>query len=189
MKNILKFLILLISQTLFSQQFNNHNILYSKKVDSVIVSTVHYQDKTTELPIKYIKDTISGLEYPIYESAKDTIFILNKKKITNIEILSLNKILKSSKSYVKNIPLTEVFDIQIDFYIKDRIIQTITISSYTKKIVIKKKYCKTYTNSDGQKIDPCFFRGKISKKAKNYVEKLLKKNKLWKKEQTFFEDL
>jgi hypothetical protein len=189
MKNLFKFLILLLSHTIFSQQFKNHRILYTNKVDSVIISTVHYQDKTTELPIKYLKDTISGLEYPVYESAKDTMFILKSKNLTKNETLSLNKILKSSKSYVRNIPLMEIYDIQIDFYKTDKIIQTVSISSYTKKIVIKNKGCETYIDNDGQEIDPCIFRGKISKKTKIYIEKLLKNKKLWSKEHFFFEDL
>ncbi len=192
MTNIFKFLILLFSQTFFSQQFKNHRILYTDKVDSIVVSTVHYQDKTTILPeelMVYIKDPISGLEYPVNDEAKDTIFMLKQKRLTIKETLTLNNILKSQKSYTNGIPLLEVYDIQFDYYLKDSIIQSITISSYTKKIVIKRKGCKTYTDNDGNEIDPCFFRGKITKKVKFYIEKLLKKKKLWSKEQFFFEDL
>ena len=183
-----------ILQTVFSQQFNT---LSGKDIDSITISTIHYQDKTTDLPLAKdfhpaIKDTItSKWSLPYYEvhKTKDTIFIIEQKKLTSKEIMSLNKILKSHKSYIIDTPLMEHYDIQIDYYKKNSVMQSITISSYTKKIVINRKGCKIYIDNDEQEIDSYFFRGKISKKAKFYIVKLLKAKKLWRKEQNFFEDL
>jgi hypothetical protein len=190
-------LFLLSTYVVFGQQFKNNRILHTIKVDSVMVSTVHFQDKTTELPLAEnfhpsTKDSINSeqsLPFHDENKTKDTIYLLKSKKLTLNEILVLNKIFSSSKSYVKDTPLIWHYDIQFDYFKNDSIIQTITISSYTKKIVIKKKGCKTYLDNDGQEIDPCFFMGKISKKTKTYIVRLLKNKKLWRKEQFFFEDL
>lgn len=81
------------------------------------------------------------------------------------------------------------YDIKMEYYKHNYIIQTITISSYTKKIIIKKKGCKVFIDENKQEIDPCFFIGKVSEKLKNHITTLLKKKKIWNKEHNFFEDL
>lgn len=86
--NILLFL--LFSSVISGQQFSNPNILSTEKVDSVVISSVHYADKITELPTRYEKDSVSGMEYPVYEKVKNSQDISKKKKLSTREILSLN---------------------------------------------------------------------------------------------------
>lgn len=175
--------LLFIFQTAVCQQFNNFNFLI-KNADKITISTISFVDKTTATP-SYRMDSISKLPYPVDENTKETITNTGTATLTHQEHPVL---LKKLETIGMGHALPYQYDIQFDFYLRNKIVQTITISSYTKNLVIKTKGCKTYVDKDGQETDPCFFQGMVSDKLKKYVVSLLKSKKLWNKEQQFFED-
>ncbi|MDG4655141.1 hypothetical protein, partial [Chryseobacterium arthrosphaerae] len=116
-----------------------------------------------------------------------------KESITKTGFANLNK--EESKKLISLLKepslghaLPYQYDIQIDFYKKNKIVQTATISSETKNLVIKKAGCRTHIDENGQEIDPCFFSGMVPENLKKYIVSLLKSKKLWNKEQQFMED-
>lgn len=184
LKTILGILLPLFFQSIFCQQFNNFDF-FVKSADKIKLSTISYRDQTTEMP-KYAQDSITKLYYPIEQDVVESITKNGSKYLKKAEIIKTISLLKIPKL---GHALPYQYDIQLDFYKKEEIIQTITISSYTKNLVIKKNGCKTYIDENDQEIDPCFFQGMVSNEFKKYIVGLLKKKKLWNKEQQFLEDL
>jgi len=175
--------ILIIFNTLVScQNVKNHNLI--KDADKIIISTVLFKDKTTE-PQLLKKDSATKLYYPIEADVKEKITKTGSADLKKEESKKLISLLKEPSL---NHSLPYQYDIQIDFYKKNKIIQIVTISSETKNLVIKKIGCKSQADENGQEIDPCFFRGMVSDSLKKYIVSLLKSKKLWNKEQQFMED-
>jgi hypothetical protein len=81
------------------------------------------------------------------------------------------------------------YDIQFDFYNQGVLMQSATISSYTKNLVIKRFGCKTVLDKENSEIDHCAFYGMVTKKQKKYIIELLIRKKLWNMGDKFFEDL
>ena len=164
------------------QNVKNHNFI--KDADKVTISTIYFKDKTTE-PQLLKKDSTTKLYYPIEVEIKESI---TKTGFANLSKEESKKLISLLNEPSLGHALPYQYDIQIDFYQKNKIVQTATISSETKNLVIKKNGCKTYIDKDGQEIDPCFFRGMVSNNLKKYIVSLLKNKKLWNKEQQFVED-
>lgn len=171
-KQLLNILLLLFFQSIFCQQFNNFDF-FVKSADKIKLSTISFRDKTTEIP-KYAQDSITKLYYPIEQDVAESITETGSKNLKKREIIKIISLLKIPKL---GHALPYQYDIQLDFYKKEEIIQTVTISSYTKNLVIKKNGCKTYIDENGQEIDPCFFQGMVSNELKKYIVGLLKKEK------------
>ena len=58
-------------------------------MDSLILSTVSYYDRTIVTPtknIKIIKDSITGMEYESETGKRDTIYITKHKKLNSIYV-------------------------------------------------------------------------------------------------------
>lgn len=168
---------------LLSQQFDNPNILI-KDADKIIVSTVYFKDKTTE-PLIYKQDSITKLHYPINENITESITKTGSSTLNTIEQQKMIVLLRNPKL---EHALPYQYDIQLDFYKQDKVVQTITISSETKNLVIKKYGCKSRIDKNGQEIDPCIFKGMVSDELKKYTVSLLKNKKLWNQDQQFLED-
>jgi len=173
----------------YGQKYTAFSYL-DKNVDNVTISTIKFQDKTTYIPtakedsIYRKKDSISGLSYYAGPEIKESISYTEKSKLNKKEITALFQHLQKIEL---GHALPYQYDIQLDFYKKNKIVQTVTISSETKNLVIKKIGCN-YSNKEGQEKNPCFFRGMVSNDLKKYIVNLLKSKKLWNKEQQFMED-
>lgn len=180
---ILTFVFFFLYSSILSQQFDNPNFLV-KDADKIILSTIYFKDKTTEPPA-YKQDSITKLNYPIHEDIQESITKtgsanLNKTEQQKVTVLLSHLKLGHALSYQ--------YDIQLDFYKKNKIIQTITISSETKNLVLKKKGCQPIIDQNGQEIDPCIFKGIVSDDLKKCIVTILKSKKLWNKDQQFLED-
>lgn len=184
-RNILcTFIFVCFSSYVFSQQFENYNF-FVQDSDRIMISIISFKDKTTEPPA-YKKDSITKLSYPLNEDVRESITKTGSASLNRTEKQKLIALLRTPKS---GHALPNQYDIQLDFYKENKMVQTVTISSETKNLVVSKKDCKAYADKDGQKIDPCFFQGTVSDELKKYVVALLKKKKLWNKDQQFLEDL
>ncbi|MDN3693786.1 hypothetical protein QWZ06_16545 [Chryseobacterium tructae] len=193
MKNIkilFNIFLLIFINIAYGQKYDTFNYI-EKNVDNITISTINFQDKTTYIPtakedsIYRKKDSISGLSYYADPEIKESISCTGKSKLNKKEtILLFQNLQKIELGHA----LPYQYDIQLDFYKKNKIVQTVTISSETKNLVIKKTGCKTHIDENKQEIDPCFFRGMVSQSLKKYIVSLLKSKKLWNKEQQFMED-
>jgi hypothetical protein len=83
MKRILLIFVILLN-TLMHAQLKN---IYNGKIDSVIIKNFSYQDRETST----VNDEV--------ESTR--VMLLNRKKLTEIQIKKLDELLKSKKSYIK----------------------------------------------------------------------------------------
>ncbi|OBW41246.1 hypothetical protein AB670_02363 [Chryseobacterium sp. MOF25P] len=165
------------------QQFKNQNFT-TKEVDKVVISTVYFKDKTTE-PQILKKDSVTMLYYPSGVEPNESIVKTGSANLNKGEIKKLTSLLQTP---ISGHALPYQYDIQLDFYNKNKIVQTATISSETKNLIVKKIGCKTKIDENEQEIVPCFFIGMVSDSLKKYVVSLLKNKKLWNKEQQFMED-
>lgn len=156
---IIILLTLLISQNFFGQQFNSTKLVYTGKIDSVVVSTFQQYNKETSS----IFDTIED-----YSKRN-----LKKKILTKSEITRLNEILKNKNSYNKRVPLLNDGNINIEYYLNNQIIQIITFSSLTKKISIKNEICDDKKNQITS--NNCLFYSSASKKFEVFILKLIPK--------------
>ena len=78
MKKIILLCLIIISNfRLYSQQFDSTRFLFTE-VDSICVSTIDFQDKTTVLP-QYEKDSITGLWKPIGDEPEEKISVIGSK--------------------------------------------------------------------------------------------------------------
>ncbi|MDH6356096.1 hypothetical protein M2132_002459 [Dysgonomonas sp. PH5-45] len=162
------------------KQQANPAIAYLKKIsaiaDSVTIATIYYSNKEILLPFT---DTIT--KNPI-----DTAYVIQSAKLTNKEVRTLNSKLNS---FGNELALPNHYDIEINYYLKDSIGSTITISSITRNISIannmdcnqKEDFWENFNQTE------CLFRSKISADMEKYLTRLLKKKKLWTKRQPHFE--
>lgn len=193
MKKII-YLLILVNNVVLSQQFNDyHFMLNNSEVDSIMLSSLYFYSKEmginhTLLPHSTIKkDSLSNSRFSEKKILRDTIYTKNSVVLRNRE---RRKLIKKIDKFNSDFALQGHYDIQLDFYKKGQIKQTITISSLTKNIEIRKRDCeKVYMKDFGEKRDPCWFQGQVSEDLKKYITKILHKHKLWNKEQLFFEDL
>lgn len=179
----------------YSQRPSDKTDFFVKNPDSVTIATVFYADNESTPSPKIVrrqepkKDSITGkwtLPYVEYEDVKDTVYTINQKELSQAEIKKLISLLKKPKL---EHALLYHYDIQLDFYKNGKIIQTATISSYTKNLEVIKNGCKLCMDKNGEEINPCFFQGMVSNELKEYIVKLLKLKGLWNNEQQFFEDM
>lgn len=177
------FLLLLINQNIFCQQFNNFNILSFQKSDSIIISNIYYHNKEFNAPIAENlkpakKDSITGewtLPYNDFEEKKDTLFEISKKKLTNHEISSLNKLLQNKNSFSKKgVALLGHYDTEIKYYYKGEVYQFVRVSSITNKITIDRERCKKVVDKNKNKIDPCLFYGTVTKHFIQFISSFKK---------------
>jgi hypothetical protein len=184
LKLLLSILIfLLINQNIFCQQFNNFNILSFKKSDSIIVSYIYYHNKEFNAPLaenlkQAKKDSITGewtLPYNDFEEKKDTLFEISKKKLTNHEISSLNKLLQNKNSFnKKGVALLGHYDTEIKYYFKGEVYQFVRLSSITNKIILNREGCKKVIDKNKNKIDPCLFYGNVTKHFIQFISSFKK---------------
>lgn len=198
MKKYLIFIILFTCYNAFSQQFKSTKFIDSD-VDSIRLITVYYpsMDEIHELKPRNTKDfprILSDEEVKKQKAINQEDSIVKSqnipKKIDSCTLSNLEtrKVLNLIKKPNYGHALPGEYDIQLDLYKKNKVVQIVTISSQTKNLVIKKGGCKTHIDENGQEIDPCFFRGMVSENLKKYIVSLLKSKKLWNKEQQFMED-
>jgi len=175
---------LLVGQNVFCQQFNNSDILLFQKSDSVVVSNIFYRDKEFNAPlainiIPSKKDSITGeliLPYNDFKEEKDTIFVQSRKRLTKIQISTLNSFLQNKKSYNKNsVALLGHYDIEISYYQKGVVSQFVRMSSITSKITIYREGYKRVIDKNKQEIDPCLFYSNASKNFKKFILQLVVK--------------
>lgn len=179
--------LVLFQVDIFCQQYKHTNF-FIKSADSVVVSTISYSDKTTWIPPDscFKVDSITKLRHCTCPEPKSMIVKTASVNLTSNEIQRLIYCLGNSK-LGHALPLQ--FDIQFDFYKKSNLTQTVTVSSYTKNLSVKRVGCNTYIDKNNNEIDPCFFLGTISKDFKKYIVKILINKKLWGIKDRFFEDL
>ena len=147
-------------QFVYSQQYNDINFIYAGTIDSVVVTTFKNYDKETSS----ITDKIQ----------KDQTILLSKKKLSAIEIVCLNKHLKSSESYISKVPLLDDYNVEFKYYLNNKIIQNIKISSLTKKLKIKKEDCLNKIDKNKNLTNPCLYYASVSKRFEKIVMKLIK---------------
>jgi hypothetical protein len=185
MKNTILIVIILLSCTIFNTTYcqTKKITFFLNSADSIIVSTVYYRDKMTQLPNINKRDSIGNLQF---EELADSVGKIKSRNLTNSEIKEFIKIIKKP-SFNHSGPME--YDIQFDFYNQGVLMQSATISSYTKNLVIKRFGCKTVLDKEISEIDPCAFYGMVTKKQKKYIIELLIRKKLWNMGDKFFEDL
>ncbi|MFV0305974.1 MAG: hypothetical protein ACK5IC_10895, partial [Moheibacter sp.] len=186
MKKIALIIITLLSvNKALSQQFESFSFL-EKEVDSVNLITIYYpsMNEMYELNSKNKNDyprilTNTELKESNNESKRLDSIIRKENSPHKIDSCKLRKIevkkvLIFLSNSAKGHALPYEYDIQLNFYKKGKIVQSATISSYTKNLVIRKKGCKKYIDEYEQEIDPCFYQGMVSNKLKKYLIKTLK---------------
>lgn len=192
------FIFALLNSLVSCQQFKSTNFIDSN-VDKIRLITVYYPSMNEIHELKPIntKDfprilTEEEIKKQKASSKKDSIVKKQNipKKIDSCTLSNLEttKILNLIKKPNYGHALPGEYDIQLDLYKNNKVVQIVTISSQTKNLVIKKAGCKTHIDENRQEIDPCFFRGIVSENLKKYIVSLLKSKKLWNKEQQFMED-
>lgn len=175
-------LLLLLNQTISGQQFKSTSFITQEKLDSVVIFKVFYKSKefiTPSTPIikPSVRDSITGaITLPYYDDAqekKDTVIILSRKKITKTENISLNQLLKKQSSFSKKgVALLSHYDIEINYYKQEKIIQNVKVSTMTKKISIKRETCH---NNIINTPNNCLFYGSASRKLEVFILKLIPK--------------
>ncbi len=186
MKKII-FIFLFLSSHIYGQQINSLEFLF-KNPDKVMIATVLFQDKTT-IPISRVKDSLldSYVPIPIFEEPKEVIQKIEEKELSKKEITKLIKLLQ--KRNKKGVPLPYVYDIQLDFYKEGTVLQVVTISSVTEKIVVRRINCIPKTEEESLEEDVCYYMGVVSDALKKYLTQLLREKHLWGEHQCFDEDM
>ena len=182
-----KIIFIFLSSYIYGQQINSLEFLF-KNPDKVTIATVLFQDKTT-IPISRVKDSLldSYVPIPIFEEPKEVIRKIEEKELSKKEITKLIKLLQ--KRNKKGVPLPYVYDIQLDFYKEGIVLQVVTISSVTKKIVVKRINCTPKTEEESLEEDVCYYMGVVSDALKKYLTQLLREKHLWGEHQCFDEDM
>lgn len=162
-KKVLLILLSIWLQSAFSQQFTKP-ILYECKIDSLVISTL----------ISFSKENSN-----IGDTIQQTRIIKGKREnLSSTEILDLNRVLESRRSYSKNgVALLNDYDVRIEYYFDGKLMEDILISSIT----IKTEKCRSFSDLKSQEINLCIFLGRISTKFELYLTHLLVKKGLWKK--------
>jgi hypothetical protein len=142
-------LFILFGQFVFSQQFKTTKFIYEGKIDSVTVSNFYMHNKETSI----VGDTIPD----------GTLVLIKKRKLTNKEFLKLDTYLKSKSSYSKKVPLLNDYNISFAFFVGNKVIQNISVSTLTKKIVIKREDCVSEISNEKEISNQCLFYGSITK--------------------------
>ena len=177
---------LMINSYIYGQEINSLDFLF-KNPDRVTISTIFFQDKTTSLLI--VKDSISDTYISIRTSdePKEVIRKIEEKELSKEETAKLIKLIQ--KRNRKGVPLPYIYDIQLDFYKEGTVLQVVTISSVTKKIVVKRINCTPKTAGESLEEEVCYYMGVVSDSLKKYLTQLLREKHLWGENQYFDEDL
>jgi hypothetical protein len=141
--------LILFCQFGFSQQFKTTKFIYEGKTDSVTVAGFYMHNKETSI----VGDTMPDR----------TLVLIKKRKLTNKEILKLNTYLKSKNSYSKKVSLLNDYTISFAFFAGNKMIQNVSVSTLTKKIVIKREDCVSEKNNEKKISNQCLFYGSITK--------------------------
>ena len=178
---------LMINSYIYGQEINSLAFLL-KNPDKVTISTIFFQDKTT-IPTLIVKDSISDTYVSIQtaDEPKEVIRKIEEKELSKKEITKLIKLLQ--KRNKKGVPLPYVYDIQLDFYKEGTVLQVVTISSVTEKIVVRRINCIPKTEEESLEEDVCYYMGVVSDALKKYLTQLLWKKHLWGEHQCFDEDM
>ena len=177
---------LMINSYIYGQEINSLDFLF-KNPDKVTISTIFFQDKTT-IPILIEYDSISDtfVTTPTFDEPKEIIQKIEEKELSKKETAKLIKLIQ--KRNRKGIPLPYIYDIQLDFYKEGTVLQVVTISSVTKKIVVKRINCTPKTAGESLE-EVCYYMGVVSDSLKKYLTQLLREKHLWGENQCFDEDL
>ena len=181
---------LMINSFVYGQEINSLDFLF-KNPDKVTISTIFFQDKTTipTIPILIVKDSISDTYISIQTSdePEEVIRKIEEKELSKEETAKLIKLIQ--KRNRKGVPLPYIYDIQLDFYKEGTVLQVVTISSVTKKIVVKRINCTLKTAGESLEEEVCYYMGVVSDPLKKYLTQLLREKHLWGENQCFDEDL
>ena len=194
-----KIIFIFLSSYIYGQQINSLEFLF-KNPDKVMIATVLFQDKTT-IPISRVKDSLldsyilrvkdslldSYVPIPMFEEPKEVIQKIEEKELSKKEITKLIKLLQ--KRNKKGVPLPYVYDIQLDFYKEGTVLQVVTISSVTEKIVVRRINCTPKIEEESLEEDVCYYMGVVSNSLKKYLTQLLREKHLWGEHQCFDEDM
>ena len=180
----------MINSYIYGQEINSLDFLY-KNPDRVTISTIFFQDKTTipSIPILIEYDSISDtfVPTPTFDEPKEIIQKIEEKELSKKETAKLIKLIQ--KRNRKGIPLPYIYDIQLDFYKEGTVLQVVTISSVTKKIVVKRINCTPKTAGESLEEEVCYYMEVVSDSLKKYLTQLLREKHLWGENQCFDEDL
>ena len=181
---------LMINSFVYGQEINSLDFLF-KNPDKVTISTIFFQDKTTipTIPILIVKDSISDTYISIQtaDEPEEVIRKIEEKELSKEETAKLIKLIQ--KRNRKGVPLPYLYDIQLDFYKEGTVLQVVTISSVTKKIVVKRINCTQKTAGESLEEEVCYYMGVVSDSLKRYLTQLLREKHLWGENQYFDEDL
>lgn len=156
MKKILS-IFLLVNHCIYGQWFDNNFLI--ENPDKVTISNVFYQDKTyTELPNNEEVETI--------------IKKLDEKELSQKEIKKLIRLIKRKNK--KPVPLPYFYDIELDFYKNGKIVQTVKISSDTKKLTLANIDCPDYDSHKMETWGNCLYMSVMSKRLEKYIKNLKK---------------
>ena len=186
MKRVI-FIFLMINSFVYGQEINSLDFLF-KNPDKVTISTIFFQDKTT-IPTLIVKDSISDTYISIQtaDEPEEVIRKIEEKELSKEETAKLIKLIQ--KRNRKGVPLPYIYDIQLDFYKEGTVLQVVTISSVTKKIVVKRINCTPKTAGESLEEEVCYYMGVVSDSLKRYLTQLLREKHLWGENQCFDEDL
>ena len=178
---------LMINSYIYGQEINSLAFLL-KNPDKVTISTIFFQDKTT-IPTPIVKDSISDTYVSIQtaDEPKEVIRKIEEKELSKEETVKLIKLIQ--KRNRKGVPLPYIYDIQLDFYKEGSVLQVVTISSVTEKIVIKRINCTPKTAGESLEEEVCYYMEVVSDSLKRYLTQLLRAKHLWGENQCFEEDL
>lgn len=177
----------MINSYIYGQEINSLDFLF-KNPDRVTISTIFFQDKTT-IPILIEYDSISDtfVPTPTFDEPKEIIQKIEEKELSKKETAKLIKLIQ--KRNRKGVPLPYIYDIQLDFYKEGTVLQVVTISSVTKKIVVKRINCTPKTAGESLEEEVCYYMRVVSDSLKKYLTQLLREKYLWGENQYFDEDL
>ncbi len=163
---------------LFSQQFSNLDFVEKDGFNEVKIIYYRYQDKSSNpnpirklVPIDSL-DIYKGDEHIFIEKKPEK---LGESKLCKKEIKKLFKKLKvnNSAKYI----LDSDYNIYLEFYRDDKLIQEILANTFSNNLVISKEGCKPI-QMEGYEKYPCKYLGQMTPEFKNYLKKLLKKKKI-----------
>ena len=145
---------MIINSYIYGQEINSLDFLF-KNPDRVTISTIFFQDKTT-IPILIEYDSISDtfVPTPTFDEPKEIIQKIEEKELSKKETAKLIKLIQ--KRNRKGVPLPYIYDIQLDFYKEGTVLQVVTISSVTKKIVVKRINCTPKTAGENLEEEVCW---------------------------------
>ena len=141
------------------------------QADYMNFTTEKFDSVTITFGIDYNKE-LSELSPSFEETERDTFIIKGVAQLSKSEIKELHQWFLSEKAFANTVPLLSHSDIVISYYKNDTLTVRCAISSLTRK----------FTLINGEH----YFNNSITPAFEKYLTALMRKKKLWSKEDVFY---